>query len=110
MRIAQHAAAELPPMKAETLYYAARELVRNAARHAQPAGGEGRRLKVSATASRDEFIRVMVEDNGGGPAASAAPGHGLELHTALMAIAGGSLTVQTAPGRGTHGELLLRHP
>lgn len=104
---AQRAAAELPSMKAETLYYAARELVRNAARHARPAEETGLELKVGATCKDGQLI-LTVEDNGGGPSASATPGHGLELHTALMAIAGGSLTVQSAPGRGARGELSLR--
>ena len=45
---AEHAAKRLPAIKAETLYYAARELVRNAARHAQPSAG-GLHLAISAT-------------------------------------------------------------
>ena len=106
---AEHAAKRLPAIKAETLYYAARELMRNAARHAQPAAGTGLHLAISATCAAGQLV-VAVEDNGEDPGISAAPGHGLALHTALMAIAGGSLTVQTMPGKGVRGELLLRNP
>ncbi len=106
---AEHAAKRLPAIKAETLYYAARELVRNAARHAQPSAGAGLHLAISATCTGGQLV-VTVEDNGEDPGISAAPGHGLALHTALMAIAGGSLAVQTMPGKGVRGELLLRNP
>ncbi len=102
---AERAAAGLPPLKAETLYFAGRELVRNAARHARPQSGGRPSLKVSA-ALQDDAIRVVIEDNGSGWDGRAAPGHGLELHTALMAIAGGSLSVTGAPA-GARAELVL---
>lgn len=104
---AEQAAAGLAPAKAETLYYAARELVRNAARHAQPGGGAPRQLRISATCAGEQLI-VAVQDNGEARGIAAAPGHGLALHTALMALAGGALTVQTLPAGGTRGELTLR--
>jgi len=104
---AERAAKQLPAIKAETLYYAARELVRNAARHAQPSAG-GLHLAINATYKAGQLV-VAVEDNGEDAGISAAPGHGLALHTALMAIAGGSLTVQTLPGKGARGEILLRN-
>ena len=46
---ADSAARQLPALKAETLYFAGRELIRNAARHAQPQEGEGRELRVRAS-------------------------------------------------------------
>lgn len=103
---AERAAAALPSVKAETLYWAARELVRNAARHAQPAGGAPRRLRVSATCEGGQLV-VAVQDNGDAAGIAAAPGHGLALHTTLMAIAGGALTVQTLPAGGTRGEVSI---
>ena len=106
---AERAACSLPPLKAETLYFAGRELVRNAARHARPQDGEYCRLKVAAT-SQDGQLRVMVEDNGNGWDGCAAQGHGLELHTALMAIAGGSLSVEPVGSAGTRGMLILPVP
>ncbi len=103
---AEETARQLPALKAETLYYAGRELIRNAARHAQPQKGEGRTLKVSALRP-DGQLRVKVEDNGQGWDGVAPPGHGLELHTALMAIAGGSLTLSNWSKTGTRAELAL---
>jgi signal transduction histidine kinase len=102
---AEQAAAALTPLKAETLYFAGRELVRNAARHARRAQGEHLRLKVRATCGNGS-IRLRVEDNGSGWDGRAVPGHGLELHTALMAIAGGSLALSGSP-EGVHAELAL---
>lgn len=85
---------------------AGRELVRNAARHAQPAKSEGRRLTVTAACGAGA-IRVGVQDNGREWDARVTPGHGLELHTALMAIAGGSLTMESSPPAGVRAELTL---
>ena len=103
---AERAASSLPPMKAETIYFAGRELARNAARHARRQDGECCRLKVAAT-SQDGWMRIVVEDDGSGWDGRAPQGHGLELHTALMAIAGGSLSVETVGGAGTRGVLML---
>jgi signal transduction histidine kinase len=103
---AERAAQSLPALKAETVYYAGRELVRNAARHARPQGGEGRKLRMSAL-YQDGELRVIVEDNGQGWDGVAPPGHGLELHTALMAIAGGSLTIGNWSQAGGRAELAL---
>lgn len=103
---AERAAAALPSLRAETLYWAARELVRNAARHAQPAGGAARHLRVRATCEDGQLV-VAVQDNGDAAGIAAAPGHGLALHTTLMAIAGGALTVQALPGGGTRGEVSI---
>lgn len=103
---AERAAQALPALRAETLYYAGRELVRNAARHAQPQREDGRALKVSARCE-DGQLCLVVEDNGQGWDGLAPQGHGLELHTALMAIAGGSLTLAHAQGSPTQGMLAL---
>ncbi len=108
---AERLAALLPPLQAETLYYAGRELVRNAARHARPPAGHGRTLRVAA-GCEGGTIRVVVEDNGAGWDGRAeglmhAPGHGLELHAALMAIAGGSIGVEARAEGGARGVLLM---
>ena len=60
-------AARLRREAAETLYYAARELVRNAAKHARPAGAPEQRprLEVAAEVAEGQF-RLSVTDNGGG--------------------------------------------
>lgn len=101
------AARALDPLRAETLYYAAREAVRNAARHGR--GGEpGRPLALRVTAAcrtaqgRPTVIELCVEDDGVGIAARAGSdegsGAGLTLHSTLLAILGGALTFESAPG------------
>lgn len=100
-------AARLQPLAAETLYYAARELVRNAARHARPpAPGQRLRLEIAATASAGQFL-LTVTDNGSGMEREPETGHGLALHSTLMAIVGGSLALESIPGQMTSGELAL---
>jgi signal transduction histidine kinase len=106
------AAARLRPEAAETLYYAARELVRNAAKHARPAGVTGQRphLEIAAGTDGGQF-RLTVADNGRGrfEPSSDAPGagQGLALHSTLMAIVGGSLALESAAGEMTRGVLSL---
>ncbi len=98
---AANAACALPPLTTEVVYYAVREAVRNAARHAR--GDQPLHLRVSA--SGQNGFQVSVEDNGIGmeaglPTADGA-GQGLSLHTTLMAVVGGSLAVESKPGAFT---------
>lgn len=104
---AEAATARLNPLAVETLYYAVRELVRNAAKHARPpAPGAALRLTLGAALEEDRLV-LTVEDNGSGAAWPAAPGHGLELHSTLMAIAGGSLAVEALPDGRTRARLMM---
>ncbi len=99
------AACSLSPLTAEVLYYAVREAVRNAARHAR--GDQPLHLRVAA--SGQNGFQISVEDNGVGivPGGSAnqsnssGAGQGLSLHTTLMAVVGGSLAVESKPGAFT---------
>ena len=106
---ADSAARQLPALKAETLYFAGRELIRNVARHAQPQEGEGRELRVRASRA-DGHLWLRVEDNGSGWDGHAPPGHGLELHSALLAIAGGSLIVEATVRPGACAQISLPAP
>lgn len=100
-------AARLGPLAAETLYYATRELVRNAAKYGRPAGGTAPfRLEMAARAAADR-IRLVIQDNGVGMGAADAAGHGLALHSTLMAVAGGALVVESTPGQMTRAELAM---
>jgi len=106
------AAGRLRPEAAETLYYAARELVRNAAKHARPAGAADSRPSLTiAAAAGDGQFHLTVTDNGRGwfkPAGElAGGGQGLALHSTLMAIVGGSLAVESMAGELTRGVLSL---
>jgi signal transduction histidine kinase len=100
-------AAALTPLAAETLYFAAREVVRNAAKHGRPEDARSR-LCLAIGAQVDEGqLQVTVEDNGPGLKEGAGSGHGLALHSTLMAIVGGSLTLETVPGQMTRVQIAL---
>lgn len=104
---AEEAARALDPLRAEALFYAAREAARNAARHGR--GAEGARplgLRVSAgsrpSPGGPPLVEVTVEDDGVGVAparADEAGGAGLALHGTILAILGGALSLESAPGR-----------
>jgi signal transduction histidine kinase len=111
-------AGALSPVVAETVYFAARELVRNAARHARPAQGpEDLRLKITARVD-GESLSLVVEDNGADPVGSppgangwtaetAGTEHGLALHGTMMAIVGGSLALEKCPDQKTRAQLTI---
>ncbi len=126
---AERALRALPPLPAEVLFGAAREAVRNAARYGRE-GEPGRALSLAiAAAYQDGNIKLRIEDDGIGiggvldgpsPAgdipnvADAAPasipagsGQGLGLHSTMMAVMGGTLSVASALGRGTRITLTL---
>ncbi len=106
-------ARSVPAVVAETLFYATREAVRNAAQH-----GRGERkdqlllLRIEARSS--DGLNIIVEDNGVGFKPRVRPdrgkGQGLALHSAMLAIAGGTLTVEPNPGGGTRVILSLPCP
>jgi signal transduction histidine kinase len=89
-------ASGLAPLAADVIYYACREAIRNAAQHARSA----QPLHLHVTVSASGNFRVTIEDNGVGISAASAINHdstgqGLMLHSTLMAVIGGSLTVET---------------
>jgi signal transduction histidine kinase len=100
---------EIPAFKAEVLFYAAREALRNAARHAGEVRSEAP-LRLCIQATWQEGLLLSIEDNGGGIKESggsqAGSGQGLTLHSTLMAVIGGSLSVESTPGVSTR--VLLR--
>jgi signal transduction histidine kinase len=98
-------ARRLPPLTAEAVYYAAREAMRNAARHGR--GGDGSRpLHVRVAASWREGLEIVVEDDGVGMGAASA-GAGLALHSTMMAVVGGSLSAESAAGAYTRVTLTV---
>lgn len=101
----------LAPLTAEVVYYAAREVFRNAAHH----GRDGHCsdpfvLSVRVTGEGGAVIRI--EDNGKGIDPSRVPesdsGQGLALHSTMMAVIGGTLELDSVPGGGTR--VTLRVP
>jgi signal transduction histidine kinase len=103
----------LPGLMAEVVFYAAREAMRNAARHGR--GGDETRplhLLVTAACNSDLDLNLTIEDDGMGLGAEGAPGssgQGLALHGTMMAVIGGSLAVDSQPGAYTRVALYVPH-
>jgi two-component sensor histidine kinase len=102
-----------PPAIAELIFAAVQEALRNAARHAR--GNDIHRhlrLTLSASYNRDgHYLEVIVADDGVGiisaSSATTGTGGGLLTHSALLAIAGGSLNIKSSPGEGVTVRIVL---
>ena len=94
----------LSPFAAEAVYFAAREVVRNAVRYAR-GDDAGRGLNLSIRLERqNERLQLEICDDGigldvgiGRPGA----GNGLRIHSAMLAAVGASLEVSPATTGGT---------
>jgi signal transduction histidine kinase len=106
---AERHADAIPTLTAEVLFYAAREAVRNAARHGR--GEEGAPLHLRIAVAQRHGLEITVEDDGvgleAGSASEPGSGHGLALHSTMMAVVGGTLAVDSAPGAYTRVTLRL---
>ncbi|HEX5689230.1 MAG TPA: ATP-binding protein, partial [Roseiflexaceae bacterium] len=107
---AEPAAGNLSALNAEVIFYAAREAVRNAARYGRN-GDSARPLRLSVAVLRRKGLEITIADDGvglnAGVGASEGSGQGLSLHSTMMAVIGGSLTTESAPGTGTRVILAL---
>lgn len=107
---AERLARSVPSLSAEVVFFAAREAIRNAARHGQ--GGDGARpLHLTVSASTNRGLLLSIEDDGVGLDAAglalAGSGRGLALHSTMMAVIGGTLSAESASGAGTRVLLAL---
>jgi signal transduction histidine kinase len=106
---AEQKAHAIPTLTAEVLFYAAREAVRNAARHGR--GDDSTPLHLCISATQRQGLEITVEDDGVGLGAGSGSepgsGHGLALHSTMMAVVGGTLAVEGAPGAYTRVTLRL---
>ncbi len=94
---AEAAAKTLPTLTAEVVFYAVREVVRNAAKHGR--GGKGERpLRLNITMQYIDQLAITITDDGVGLGNSetSGSGQGLALHSTMMAVVGGSVVVDTA--------------
>jgi two-component sensor histidine kinase len=102
-----------PPAIAELIFAAVQEALRNAARHGRGNDVHRRlRLTLSATFNREgRYLEVVVADDGVGiisdGSATTGTGGGLLTHSALLAIAGGSLNIKSSPGEGVTVKIVL---
>ncbi len=90
-------AAQIPTLSAEVIFYATREAIRNAAKHGR--GDDGKRpLHLTVKMEWDDGLSIAVIDDGVGMGNSPSEngsGHGLALHTTMMAVIGGEITVDS---------------
>lgn len=109
----EQAARHLPALAAEVLFYAAREAMRNAARYGRSSDSR-RPLYLTIAAAWQEGLELRIADDGVGitaarpsRGATGGSGQGLALHSTMMAVIGGTLTLDSAPGSGTRVTLTL---
>ena len=94
---AEAAAKTLPTLTAEVVFYAAREVVRNAAKHGR--GGQAERpLALTIAMQHTDELTIIITDDGVGlgNTNTSGSGQGLALHSTMMAVVGGEVVVDTA--------------
>jgi two-component sensor histidine kinase len=103
----------MPPAIAELIFAAVQEALRNAARHGR-GNDVHRHLRLTLSASYNHEghnLEVVVADDGVGiisaSSATSGTGGGLLTHSALLAIAGGSLNIKSSPGEGVTVKIVL---
>ena len=105
--------AELLQTTTDVLFFAAREAVRNAARYGRDTTAS-RPFALTVSADAGDALVLQVADDGvgirPGEGTAEGAGQGLALHTTMMAVIGGSLEVESAPGYGTRVTLTLPGP
>ncbi|HEX3640473.1 MAG TPA: ATP-binding protein, partial [Ktedonobacteraceae bacterium] len=108
--VASHIDEVLPPAIAELVFAAVQEVLRNAARHARGSNVH-RRLRLTFETTCNPHLEVIVADDGVGiistSSSTTGTAGGLLTHSALLAIAGGSLTIKSAPGAGVRVRIFL---
>ena len=97
---AEQEAQTIPSLTAEVLFYAAREAIRNSARHGRNTGPD-RALNLHVGVAWRDGLEITIEDNGIGLEPAMDPsdgkGQGLALHSTMMAVIGGTLVVESLP-------------
>ena len=101
---------EIPVFTAEVLFYATREALRNADSHGRDQIS-ARPLSAAVNITWQDGLKIVIEDNGVGLDHLEAEqvdkpnrttnGQGLSLHGTMMAVVGGSLTVESSSGEST---------
>ncbi|MCI0477477.1 MAG: ATP-binding protein, partial [Anaerolineales bacterium] len=100
----------LPALTAETLFYAAREVIRNAARYGRGDTAE-RALNLWIAVRSTCPVSIVIEDDGIGlhktKLIEQGSGQGLALHSAMLAVVGGTLAIESRAEGGTRVVLTL---
>ena len=97
----------MSPLVSEVVYFAAREAIRNAARH----GSVLPTLKITSV-QQDQNLEIAIEDNGAERPDTRliepGSGQGLVLHSTMMAVIGGELMFEQVSKQNTR--VVLRAP
>jgi signal transduction histidine kinase len=96
-------AQRLPLFVSEVIFFAAQEAIRNAARHGRGAEAN-RKLKLDVAIQNGAGLTIVIADDGVGRAAARSKGEagsGLAFHTTMLAVVGGTLSVEDRSGGGT---------
>jgi signal transduction histidine kinase len=103
---------DLSQLEQEVLYYAAREAMRNAARHGRVEGLGHRPLGLRIAISNQQGIRIVIEDDGIGFSANGnrqqTSKQGLQLHSTMMAVIGGEMKIESEVGEFTRVSMTLK--
>jgi signal transduction histidine kinase len=93
---AVQAAASLPSDTAETVFYAARECLRNIQKHTQPTGDGVLEIRIRSEVSG--MLQIIIENNGISRGTDddtlSSSGQGIQLHNAMLAVFGGGLRLE----------------
>jgi signal transduction histidine kinase len=96
-------ARHLPLFASEVIFSAAQEAIRNAAKHGR--GGDAQRpLHLEVALQNGSSLKIIIGDDGVGREAGPAEGEsgsGLRFHGAMLAVIGGTLSVEDRPDGGT---------
>jgi hypothetical protein len=98
---------EVGEISAETLFYAAREIIRNAAKYARH---PDRPLTLTLALNMTRYdLQLTLFDNGIGvrSVSTDGTGQGLTMHSTLMAVVGGGLAMESVPNEMTRVILTL---
>lgn len=101
--VAIERARQLPLFAREVIFYAAQEAIRNAARHGRGADPQ-RKLHLTVAIQQNAGLQIVVGDDGVGYRAvqpNGESGSGLRFHSAMLAVIGGTLSVEDRSGGGT---------
>ena len=95
---------QIPAVKSEVIFYAAREAMRNASQHAR-GSDHSVPLELLVSIKWKHGLEISILDNGIGinvqKRNSDQDGHGLGLHSTILAVIGGTLSIESTPGQFT---------
>jgi signal transduction histidine kinase len=96
-------AKQLPLFASEVIFFAAQEAIRNAAKHGR--GGDAqRKLHLDVSLQNGSGLQLIIGDDGVGrpiDPVDSESGSGLRFHSAMLAVIGGTLSVEDRSGGGT---------